>query len=855
MHPARFIFSIVFAGIIAAAPPVRAAFPTVAIKAVCLGQIHSPTTITYAPDGSGRLFVCDQIGKIYIIQNGMMLPTPFLDITSLAVSQTTSYSERGLLGLAFHPGYANPLSPGYRKFYLNYVKPYVAGVDPPPPVADHTPNAVTVIAEFQVSAGDPNVAVLASERRMLLFTQPQSNHNGGQIEFGPDGFLYIGCGDGGSQQDNNVGHTGGSAARPTDNLGNAQDRRVLLGKILRIDVLGTDGPGGQYGIPAGNPFVGQSQSISGHPEYDGPMRGEIYSFGMRNPWRFSFDKRAGGTNRLFCGDVGGDRIEEVNIIVSGGNYGWRYKEGFELPSFSSGAATNPMPNYVGGTIIDPIAMYAHTSVVTSPVLPQLGLSVTGGFVYRGAAIPAMQGKYVLGDYGSTSTTTVWDSRLMGLEETSPGSGVFTLTQALPLAGIPLAASGAIAGQRILGLGEDESGEIYIGMKTKAGVLQLDNGLPSGGIYKIVPLQSVTTTLPATKDNTIFSDDLDATLNALRGYSFSSDALGYLYAGKTGPNRGPYLRRALLAFDIAGQVPAGAVIQSAQLSLYQNKAGPGAAGTSMALHRLTQTWGEGTSLNVTGGYGAQATTNDATWQRRFYNTSSWSTVGGTYIFTASATKLVSSGLMTWDSATQPTLKTDVQGWLDTPANNAGWILRGDEATNETACRFDSKDAPQFGGTPPALQISYSAAPPLTRRESWLRQYFLVGKFVDDLTDLDGDSIVNLIEYAYGYSPLAANPPGAGLHVSSAEVGPDTVVTITFRRDPRAVDLTYILETSSDLTGAWTNITESDAGAAPIGTGFISESDIAGETPMKLVTAQETLPTPAKRFARLRIVRTP
>lgn len=833
MHPIQLLRRAALIAALVPLPKAQAAFPTTVLKPVCLRQIHSPTNIVSAADGSGRLFVCDQPGRIFIFQNGMLLPTPFLDISSTsggpAVAQGTGYSERGLLGLAFHPGFANPLSPGYRKFFINYNKNYVAGVDPGPPVADHTPNCVTVIAEFEVSAGNPNVAVAGSERRLLVFTQPQSNHNGGQLEFGPDGEMYVGTGDGGSSNDNNVGHTGGSAARPTEGLGNGQDKTVLLGKILRINPLDPDGAGPlTYSIPASNPFFNDPTP---------GLRKEIYAFGLRNPWRFSFDKRAGGTGRLFCGDVGQGRIEEIDLIVAGGNYGWRYKEGVELPAFSSGSPTNPMPN-PGGPHIDPIAMYAHPGVTTSPVLPQLGLSVTGGFVYRGAAIPALQGKYVFGDYGSTSGAS--DGRIMGLEETAPGSGVFTLTQAIPFLGTP----NPVIGQRILCLGEDESGEIYVGMKTNAGVLALDGGLPAGGIYKIVPLQSFNTTLPAAKDNSIYAEDVPLA----RSYS---DALGYLYAGRTGDNFGPYVRRALVAFDVAAQVPAGAVIQSAQLKLKLNRAGPSSTGSSMALHRLTETWGEGTSVNpVDGGYGAPATTGDATWLRRFYNTSSWTTAGGSFDATPSASAVLAGvALVTWGPAAQ--LQTDVQSWLDTPAGNAGWIIRGDEVTNETASRFDSR---QKGTVPPALQLAYGTAPQLTRRESWLQQYFLVGQFVDDLADLEGDANANLIEYAYGFSPLAANEPTAGMQVASAPAGPNTICTSTFRRDPRATDLSYFLETSDDLT-AWAIIAQSIGGSAPTGSGYVAESVVAGEAPIRIVEAQETLPTSAKHFVRLRVVRQP
>lgn len=452
------------------APPVLAAFPSVHLKPVVLKQIHSPTNITHAGDGSGRLFVCDQPGRILIIKGGMMLPVPFLDITGRAFAQTAGYSERGLLGLAFHPGYEDPLSPGYGKFYVNYNKSYSSNTDPATTLV--SPNCTTVIAEFSVSPANPDVALPASERRLMLFVQPQSNHNGGQLEFGPDGFLYIASGDGGSADDNNVGHTGGanSSPRPTAGLGNSQDRTNLLGKILRIDPLDPDGSGAlTYTIPADNPFTTDASP---------GIKKEIYAYGLRNPWRFSFDSRPGGTNRLFCGDVGQLRIEEINLITSGGNYGWRYHEGTEFPSFSSGSLTNPMP-HPGGTLLPPIAMYAHQGAVTVPALPQLGLSVTGGYVYRGSAIPALQGKYIFGDYGSPAG----DGRIMGLEESAPGSGLFSLTEAVPLIG----RANPVVGQRILTLGENEAGEIYFGMKTNGGVLQLgSDGLPAGSIFKVMP---------------------------------------------------------------------------------------------------------------------------------------------------------------------------------------------------------------------------------------------------------------------------------------------------------------------------------------------------------------------------------
>lgn len=837
---------------LAGAPPAEAAFPTLYLKPVCLKQIHSPTTITYAPDGSGRLFICDQPGRIHIFQNGMLLPTPFLDISNTAavvadrkvISVGTGYSERGLLCVAFHPGYANPASPGYRKFYVNYIKTYVAGVDPAPNGPGTQANAVSVIAEFQVSASDPNVAIPGSERQMLLYTQPQSNHNGGQLEFGPEvgpggeRYLYIGVGDGGSQMDNNLGHTGGNNTnpRPTDALGNAQDKTRLFGKILRIDPLGTNGPGGQYGIPAGNPFVGVG----------GGVREEIYSYGMRNPWKFSFDKRPGGTNRLFCGDVGGDRTEEVDIIVAGGNYGWRYKEGLEFPLFSSNAA-NDVPPGVNMTIPqadidalkDPIAVYAHPGqTVGSPALPQLGLSVTGGFVYRGAAIPALQGKYVFGDYGTTGGAS--DGRMMGLEETSPGSGVFTLTQAIPLVG-----TNPIVGQRILCFGEDESGEIYVGLKTNSGVLLLDppiTGLPAGGIYKIVAAQSVTKTLQASKDNTIFSENPSYTGDP----NYPSDALGYLYAGQTGPNWGPYFRRALVTFDLAAQVSAPAVIQSAQLKLRMTKVGPSAYGTSFTVHRLTETWGEGTSKNSAGtGTGAPPTVGDATWIDRFYNTSAWGTPGGSFTESPSATAPMAFPDQIWTST--PELKADVQAWIDTPASNAGWMIRGDETTEQSSCQFSSV---QSGGIPPALTITYDAAPALEPYESWLNTYYPVGKFVDPMGDDDADTIPILDEFAFGTNPVVPSPgplqytgtfSGGGAIASTGQPitmfepvvdGIDFRAMFVRRKDYVAAGLTYTPQFSANLTD-WQDSTATPTVLADDGTHQIVSVPypvfIAGEKP--------------------------
>lgn len=661
------------------APVVRAGLPRMALNPVNIGQLYSPVSLTTAHDGTNRIFICEQQGKIMILQGGGVYQDAFLDLTAKVVPLGTDPDERGLLGLAFHPGYANSASPGFGKFYVFYSAP-----SPNAPGTPSSPvNCRTTLSEFTVSADDPNLADPNSERILLAFDHPQANHLGGQLAFGPDGYLYIGTGDGGSSDDNDAGHTGGSALRPTDALGNAQDRRVLLGKILRIDPLGTDGPGGQYGVPADNPFIGQMQDFA-DDLLDGPMRPEIYAYGLRNPWRFSFDQRAGGTNRMFCGDVGQERVEEVNLVVSGGNYGWRYLEGAEMPAFSSGAAVNPMAN-PGGPFIAPIAMYAHPgAVVGSPALPELGVSVIGGYVYRGAAIPGLQGRYIFGDYGPTG------GRMMALEETAPGSGSFVLTSSIPLLG-----GNPLAGQRILTLGEDDTGELYVAVKSTAGVLETaPNGQPAGGIYQVVPQQRVTSSLTASRDNTIFSEDIP--LN--RNYS---DGQGSLYIGRTGNNFGPYVRRALVGFEVSSLVTPGSVIRSAVLNLHLSKAAAFALGTTIEVHRLTEGWGEGTSLNTLGGYGASATPDDATWNFGRFNTQAWTTPGGTFETEASASATLSaSGFLTWNSTAS--LVADVQRWLDVPAENNGWLFIGNESTNQTACQFDSRSQ---GSGPPTLILDY------------------------------------------------------------------------------------------------------------------------------------------------------
>ena len=299
----------------------------------------NPIDLQYANDGTDRLFVVEQNGIIKLFQNNSSASSVkiFLDITD-RVSATST--EMGLLGLAFHPDYKNN---GY--FYVNYTI--------------SSPSLMTRISRFKVSSTNPDSADKNSELILIAQAQPFINHKGGQTTFGPDGFLYLGLGDGGSGGDPN---------------NNAQNKSVLLGKILRIDVNSTQGSL-NYGIPATNPFKGNSQG----------WREEIYAYGLRNPWRFSFDPVTGW---LWCGDVGQDAWEEIDIIQNGQNYGWRCYEGFH-PYNTSGCN--------GTDYISPIFNYDHTGS---------NCAIIGGSVYRGPSVPELYGKYIYADYCSKNIWSI-----------------------------------------------------------------------------------------------------------------------------------------------------------------------------------------------------------------------------------------------------------------------------------------------------------------------------------------------------------------------------------------------------------------------------------------------------------------
>jgi hypothetical protein len=356
---AMFSLMLLAAAGVAAAAPVN--------LRLSVGGLEKPVVVTHAGDGSGRLFIAQQTGQIRVYNGVELLPLPFLDLSSMV----STGQEQGLLGLAFHPNYETN---GF--FFVNFTDP----------------SGDTRIVRFSVSA-DPNVANPASAAEILFVDQPFANHNGGQLAFGPDGMLWIGLGDGGLAGD-------------LFNL--AQDGNHLLGKMLRIDV----NQGFPYAIPGDNPFVN-----------DPAVRDEVWALGLRNPWRFTFDRLTGDR---FIADVGQGEWEEVNYepasSPAGRNYGWRRMEGTHC--------FNPGSNCNDGTLVLPVLEYSHAQ----------GCSVTGGYRYRGIEMPNQFGTYFYGDFCSGF---IW-----GGTET-PETGTWSSTVLLE------------SGLSISTFGEDEAGELYV----------------------------------------------------------------------------------------------------------------------------------------------------------------------------------------------------------------------------------------------------------------------------------------------------------------------------------------------------------------------------------------------------------
>jgi glucose/arabinose dehydrogenase len=346
---------------------------------------NRPLYLTNAGDGSGRLFVVEQSGKIWVLNSTTGVNSVFLDVSNLISREAlgSAYSERGLLGLAFSPDYkTNGI------FFIDYTDQ----------------NGNSVLARYHVSADDPNKADPSSATQLLYVQQPYANHNGGNLVFGPDGYLYVGFGD------------GGSAGDPQ---GNGQNPGTLLGTILRLDVSGTDG----YAVPPSNPFAGSSTA-----------RPEIWAWGLRNPWRFSFDRTTGD---LYIGDVGQNNWEEVDFqpasSTGGQNYGWNAYEGTHVYSGQPAASD----------VVMPILEYDHGGG---------RCSITGGYVYRGQQIPGLQGYYLYGDW---CAGTIWAAQ-------RDSAGNWSTVVSLQ------------SGRQISSFGQDEAGELYV-VDYGGAVLRLEPG--------------------------------------------------------------------------------------------------------------------------------------------------------------------------------------------------------------------------------------------------------------------------------------------------------------------------------------------------------------------------------------------
>ncbi|XP_017290303.1 HHIP-like protein 1 [Kryptolebias marmoratus] len=390
---------------------------------LCLEEVanglRNPLAMVHANDGTHRFFVAEQVGLVWTyLPDRSRLETPFLNISKAVLTSAWEGDERGFLGLAFHPRFKHN-----RKLYVYYS--VEVGFD-----------ERIRISEFKVSAHDMNVVDHASERVILEIDEPASNHNGGQLLFADDGFLYIFTGD------------GGMAGDPFGKHGNAQNKSALLGKVLRIDVNHNE-RGPVYRIPADNPFVHEHEA-----------RPEVYAYGVRNMWRCSVDRgdprTKEGKGRIFCGDVGQNKFEEVDIIEKGRNYGWRAREGFSC--YDKKLCAN-------SSLDDVLPIYAYPH--------KMGKSVTGGYVYRGCEYPNLNGMYIFGDFMS--------GRLMSLQE-DKSSGRWKYNEICMGMGLTCAFPGLVNNyqQYIISFAEDESGELYF----------LSTGLPSatspsGVVYKVV----------------------------------------------------------------------------------------------------------------------------------------------------------------------------------------------------------------------------------------------------------------------------------------------------------------------------------------------------------------------------------
>uniref|UniRef100_A0A8D2LJT0 HHIP like 2 n=1 Tax=Varanus komodoensis TaxID=61221 RepID=A0A8D2LJT0_VARKO len=392
---------------------------------LCLREVanglRNPVLMVHANDNTHRMFVAEQVGIIWVyLPDGSRLEEPFLDIKNLVLATPWVGDERGFLGMAFHPKFKDN-----GKFYIYYS------------FQDKKKVEKIRISELTVSASDLNRADASSERNLLEIEEPAANHNGGQILFGLDGYMYLFTGD------------GGKAGDPFGKFGNAQNKSSLLGKVLRIDVDGQSSDRKPYRIPPDNPFSS-----------DPKARPEVYAYGVRNMWRCSVDRgdplTHKGRGRIFCGDVGQNKFEEVDIIVKGGNYGWRAKEGFECYDIKL-CQNSSLDDIL------PIFAYGHS----------VGKSVTGGYVYRGCESPNLNGLYIFGDF--------MNGRLMALHEDERSNKwkkqdiCIGSTKACAFPGLI-----STYNKYIISFAEDEAGELYFMATSYPSAYA-----PHGALYKFV----------------------------------------------------------------------------------------------------------------------------------------------------------------------------------------------------------------------------------------------------------------------------------------------------------------------------------------------------------------------------------
>ena len=450
-------------------PPITNGTIAILLQPVATG-LAAPDYGFSPPGDTHRLFIVEQNGLLRVIQDGVLLATPALDIQSRVAPPlipANANDERGLLGLAFHPGYNDPASPGYRTLYTYNSELIPAGTSPTYPVpTTATNNYKNVINEWKISSTNASVVDPTSRREVISFGKNASNHNGGTCTFGPDGYMYLALGDGGDAND-----VGASHIVPG---GNAQNLTTPLGKFLRFDPINPAltlasfdlvSSNGQYRIPTNNPFMAPGQVP------------EIYCYGMRNPYRFCFDRLTGD---LIHADVGQNNVEEIDRIIRGGNYGWAIKEGDFLFNMTNGPAGNagtigaPPGNRSPGLpvgLIDPISgplgvlEYDHNE----------GISITGGFVYRGSALPELYGKYIFGDLALKTAPVRADGRIFYADLQLGTMNAFPLFQFGGSAVLP-------NGLTVHGFAQDADGELY------ALVTNTSANGTGGIVYRLAPIR-------------------------------------------------------------------------------------------------------------------------------------------------------------------------------------------------------------------------------------------------------------------------------------------------------------------------------------------------------------------------------